>query len=83
MPFAGLGSWVALGKRIRVSSAFCLRLRANHAQKLETIRSSSETGRETATSPVTPVISSNRDVGNESVPPNRLQGVSERGCIHY
>ena len=29
MPFAGLGSWVALGKGTRVSLAFCLRLRAD------------------------------------------------------
>ena len=61
LPFAGLGSWVALGKKIRVSSAFCLRLRADQAQKLETIRLSSESGREPATSPVTPVIASSRD----------------------
>jgi hypothetical protein len=39
--FAGLGSWAARGKEIRVFSAFCSRLRAGYVKRVETIRLSS------------------------------------------
>ena len=35
--FAGLGSGADRGKRIRVLSAFCSRLRAGYVQRVETI----------------------------------------------
>jgi hypothetical protein len=63
--FAGLGSWAARGKEIRVFSAFCSRLRAGYVKRVETIRLSgvSNPKKKIASlrvSTISPVIASSR-----------------------
>src|ERR1700757_3410825 len=63
--FAGLGSWAARGKEIRVFSAFCSRLRAGYVKRVETIRLSSvsDPKKKIASirvSTISPVIASSR-----------------------
>src|ERR1700751_5146638 len=63
--FAGLGSWAARGKEIRVFSAFCSRLRAGYVKRVETIRLSSVSDPKKKiagirVSTISPVIASSR-----------------------